>query len=87
MGILAERVRELLDMEFDDTQMTLRFTDGGLATAPIWWYPRLQGATVEQRRNWVLSGAGRGIHWPDIDEDLAIAGILEGRMAPGVMAR
>lgn len=84
MGILTERVRSLSDIAFGPDEMTLRFADGGIATAPYWWYPRLQGATMGQRRNWVRSGAGRGIHWPDIDEDLAIAGILEGRMAPGV---
>ena len=38
--------------------------------------PRLQGATQEQRRNWRFIGHGIGIHWPDIDEDLLVAGLV-----------
>lgn len=85
MSILAERLRELVDIDFGENEMTLRFADGGSASAPYWWYPRLRDASQAQRRNWELSGAGRGIHWPEIDEDLSVAGILEGRKAPGVV--
>jgi hypothetical protein len=43
------------------------------------------GATVEQRRRWELLGGGEGIHWPDIDEDLGVAGLLRGRWAAGFL--
>jgi len=43
----------------------------------------LYRARPEQRRRWQLAGAGRGIHWPDVDEDLSLEGILRGAKAPG----
>jgi hypothetical protein len=50
--------------------------DGRSLTVPIEWFPRLRDATPEQRRQWRLIGPGTGIHWPDIDEDISIAGLL-----------
>jgi len=46
------------------------------------WYPRLLKATSAQRRNWAIIGAGYGIHWPDIDEDLSTEGMLRGAPSP-----
>jgi hypothetical protein len=43
----------------------------------------LYRAAPEQRRRWELAGAGRGIHWPDVDEDLSLEGMLRGAKAPG----
>lgn len=83
MPISDEIFRELVDIEFRQFDMVLFFSDGGRATAPYWWYPRLQQATREQRQNWEMSGRGRGIHWPDLDEDLSVNGILSGLKAPG----
>jgi hypothetical protein len=53
--------------------------DGRTVTAPLNWYPRLLHGTVRERRNWRLIGGGVGIHWPDLDEDLSVEGILAGR--------
>jgi hypothetical protein len=53
--------------------------DGRTITAPLTWYPRLLHASVGERRNWRLMGGGSGIHWPDLDEDLSVEGILAGR--------
>ena len=53
--------------------------DGRTVTVPIGWYPRLAHATSHERRNWRLIGAGEGIHWPDLDEDVSVEGILLGR--------
>jgi len=50
------------------------------------WYPRLLHATGEQRARWELAGAGFGIHWPEIDEDLSTEGLLAGAPALGVRA-
>jgi len=57
--------------------------DGRTISVPIVWYPRLLHATAAQRGNWELIGAGYGIHWPEIDEDLSTAGLLRGAPAPG----
>ena len=53
--------------------------DGRTLTAPLAWYPRLLHGTARERRNWRLIGGGEGIHWPDLDEDLSVEGLLAGR--------
>ncbi len=52
--------------------------DGRTIIAPIAWYPRLLHATTQQRANWKIAGGGYGIHWPEIDEDLSVEGLLRG---------
>ena len=56
--------------------------DGRTIIVPLAWYPRLLHATPEQRANWQVAGAGFGIHWPEIDEDLSTDGLLRGLRAP-----
>jgi hypothetical protein len=65
-------------------RLSVDLVDGRTITVPLAWYPRLLNATPEQRRNWRISGAGFGIHWPDVDEDLSTQGLLDGSPAPGV---
>lgn len=55
--------------------------DGRTIIVPIVWFPRLLRAAAEQRANWRISGAGYGIHWPDVDEDLSTGGLLRGAAA------
>jgi hypothetical protein len=61
---------------FADDLFYLRLSDGREIGAPIAWFPRLASATPEQRANWRLIGRGVGIHWPDIDEDISVLGLL-----------
>jgi hypothetical protein len=61
----------------DDLVVVL--SDGRTLSAPLAWYPRLLHGTLEERNNWQLIGAGVGIHWPDLDEDISIAGLISGR--------
>ena len=82
MSSILDEDKRLETLEFSDTEMTLIFRDGRRLAAPLWKYPRLQRATSAQRENWRIIGPGRGIHWPDLDEDLTVAGVLEGRTAP-----
>ena len=56
-------------------------------TVALAWFPRLLHASSEQRRNWRLIGDGHGIHWPDVDEDLSVEGLLTGASAPDAMRR
>lgn len=53
--------------------------DGREIAVPLAWFPRLLHATPAQRGQWELIGAGEGIHWPDLDEDVSVAGLLAGR--------
>jgi len=68
----------IVKLTIGDASLTVRLADGRELTVPLAWYPRLLGATPEQRANWELCGAGYGVHWPDIDEDLSSEGLLRG---------
>lgn len=69
---LAHRV------EFAEDDLIVSLIDGRKVTVPLVWFPRLAGATKAQLENYELLGDGEGIHWPDIDEDLSVAGLLRG---------
>lgn len=53
-------------------------------TVPLTWYPKLLKATPQQRLGWEICGAGYGIHWEEIDEDLSTEGMLRGTPAPSL---
>jgi hypothetical protein len=53
--------------------------DGRTVTVPLSWYPRLAHGTSAERGKWRLTGQGYGIHWPDLDEDIAVEDLLNGR--------
>lgn len=55
--------------------------DGRTISVPIAWYPRLLHGDAQERNNWRLIGRGEGIHWPDLDEDISVEGILLGRVS------
>lgn len=76
---LGQRVK---DIRFDTDVMSVDLLDGRTITVPLAWYPRLLDAAPEQRAQWQVCGAGYGIHWPDIDEDLSTEGPLRGAPAP-----
>lgn len=52
--------------------------DGRTLSVPLEWYPRLAHGSPRERRRWRLIGDGIGIHWPDLDEDISISGLLAG---------
>jgi hypothetical protein len=80
----GERVR---DVRVSDDTLAVDLADGRTIIVPLTWYPRLLNATLEQRSHWKVSGAGYGIHWPDIDEDLSTEGLLRGAPAYAESAR
>lgn len=59
--------------------LTVELTDGRTLSVPLVWYPRLLHGTTEERDDWELIGDGEGIHWPALDEDISIQGLLDGR--------
>lgn len=63
--------------------LVVDLVDGRTLSVPLARYPRLIGATPEQRAHWKPAGAGFGIHWPDVDEELSIDSLLRGVPAPG----
>ena len=70
------------DISITADELSVALMDGRTITVPLAWYPRLADATPEQRAHWEISGAGYGIHWPDLDEDLSTEGLLRGAPAP-----
>ena len=59
--------------------LCVELSDGRNVTAPLAWFPRLQHGTAKDRNNWRLIGRGEGIHWPDLDEDISIEGLVLGK--------
>jgi hypothetical protein len=70
------------DVAVTDDELMVALMDGRTLTVPLAWYPRLANANPHQRAHWELAGAGYGIHWPDVDEDLSTEDLLLGIPAP-----
>jgi hypothetical protein len=66
------------DLTFGVDVFRVALEDGRELAVPIEWFPRLRDATDAQRQNWRLIGRGEGIHWPEIDEDISVLGLLAG---------
>ena len=64
---------------FDEFNLWVNLSDGRILAVPLEYFPKLLHATKEERRNYVLSGNGTGIHWEEIDEDISVHGLLLGR--------
>ena len=80
MAISALKLNsDAVDVETTDTALRVVLADGRELLAPLEWFPRLRDATSAQRQNWRLIGGGQGIHWPDVDEDVAVATLLRAR--------
>jgi hypothetical protein len=62
-----------------EDSLGVEFIDGRSISAPLVRYPRLLNGTPRERNNWRLIAGGEGIHWPDLDEDLSVEGIILGR--------
>jgi hypothetical protein len=62
-----------------DDVLSLELSDGRTVSAPLDWFPRLLHGTPEERNHWQLIGRGHGVHWPDLDEDISVEGVLLGR--------
>ena len=62
----------------DDT-LTVDLSDGRTLSVPLTWYPRLLYGSRAERQHWQLIGQGVGIHWPELDEDISVEGLLAGQ--------
>ena len=66
-------------VQVSDDSLSVELADGRSIAVPLAWYPRLVHATAEERRHFRFIGAGEGIHWPALDEDISVEGIVAGR--------
>ena len=82
MTILTLAVNPVaVEVHVSDSVLRVVLEDGRDLSVPIEWFPRLRGASQKARQNWRFIGRGEGIHWPDLDEDIAVEGLLAGRAA------
>ncbi len=80
MNTLAIEIREarVQEVRLEEERLVVDLEDGRSISTPLAWYPRLWYATPQERSHFEIIGEGRYIHWPDLDEDLSITGILAG---------
>ena len=65
-------------VSFDADNMWVELADGRKLATPLAYFPRLLKATQKQRKNYVISGGGTGLHWEGIDEDISVEALLMG---------
>jgi Protein of unknown function (DUF2442) len=65
-------------VKFNNSMMQVTFTDGRVLAVPLLWFPTLRAATAAQRMLYEIGGGGISLHWPELDEDLSIAGLMAG---------
>jgi hypothetical protein len=70
------------EVRCSDDELTVVLADGRTISVPLAWFPRLLHASSSQRANFELLGGGHGIHWPDVDEDISVEGLLRGVKSP-----
>jgi hypothetical protein len=75
---LATEVAVATKVRVTDEALVVELRDGRRMSVPIEWYPRLAEGRPSERRRWELIGPGIGIHWPDLDEDISVEGLLLG---------
>ena len=80
-AIPALTVARIEQVIVSDDTLLVDLEDGRTIGVPIGWFPRLAYGTAAERANFQISGAGYGIHWPDLDEDIGVEGLLMGKKA------
>ena len=78
MNIAANSEPRIVTLEVTEDAIVAELTDGRTVSVPLAWSWRLANATKVQRRHFELIGTGEGAHWPDIDEDISVRGMLQG---------
>lgn len=79
MNSLALRIEPLAEqVHCTEHELVVMLADGRSISVPLAWFPRLAAASAEDRQRYELLGAGQGIHWPALDEDISVAGLLAG---------
>ncbi len=70
---------KIINVTISDDTLAVDLEDGRTIAVPIGWFPRLAYGTPAERAHFQISGAGYGIHWPDLDEDIGIEGLILGK--------
>jgi hypothetical protein len=78
MGIAVNAEARIQNVAIADSMISAHLLDGRTISVPLAWSWRLSDATPEQRSHFEIIGNGSGIHWPDVDEDISVHGMLHG---------
>ena len=78
-AVVTLALPRIVNVTVTDDTLSVDLEDGRTISVPIGWYPRLAHGIPAERANFQISGAGYGIHWPDLDEDIGIEGLLLGK--------
>ena len=78
MNTVASSDPRIQEVRVTEDEIIARLVDGRVVSVPLAWSWRLSEATPAQRANFRLIGTGQGIHWPEIDEDISVEGMLHG---------
>jgi Protein of unknown function (DUF2442) len=78
-SLVLKTAPRAMAVECSDDELRVSLTDGRWLSVPIVWFPRLARATSSERDNYELLGEGQGIHWPSVDEDVSVVGLLAGQ--------
>lgn len=78
MSIAANSDPRVSNVRVTDDAITAELVDGRTISVPLVWSWRLSDATPEQRQRFEIIGDGEGIHWPEVDEDISVQGMLSG---------
>lgn len=83
MSTAANSDPRIEDVRITRNEIVARLSDGRVISVPLAWSWRLSEATPAQRAKFRIIGSGQGVHWPDVDEDISVEGMLHGTPAPG----
>ena len=78
MNTVASSDPRIQKVRITEDEITVYLVDGRVVSVPLAWSWRLSEATPAERGNFRLIGTGQGIHWPEIDEDISVEGMLHG---------
>ena len=78
-ALVTLTLSRIVSVTVTDDTLSVDLEDGRSISVPIGWYPRLAHGIQAERVNLQISGAGYGLHWPDLDEDIGIEGLLLGK--------
>ena len=67
-------------VSFDADNMWVELIDGRQIGVPLAYFPRLANAKLQQRKKYIISGGGVGLHWDELDEDISVSALLQGRV-------
>ena len=80
-AVMTLTLSRIISVTVTDDTVSVDLEDGRTIAVPIGWYPRLAHGTLAERANVQISGAGYGMHWPELDEDVGVEGLLMGKQS------